>query len=298
MILGPIAVLAVWLARFRWPGWLVFLVASVLMLGSGGRGTFIFACAAVGFLFLIERRRNWFDWRLMLLAATSLIAFNAVVSDRGASVRGMLGGGETDVYSAKYDLDPLEHMDFAGMEYFEYIVYAVPQRTGSYDYFAHNLQILTEPIPRVLWEGKPIGSPVQFFKLWDYGTPIGMTISMPGAGWMSLGYLGIVIQAAIFALLYGWIYQRLMMRTESAFARLLFALLVATSIVVFRDGIMLTFVRQLPFYIGPLAIVWAIVWFTTPRLASQPTLPHAPGLQAGSSPRERRRALAAQVHRP
>lgn len=291
LMLGPLAALAVWLLRFRAIGWLVFVAASLLMLGSGGRGSFIFAATAVAVIFLLEKRRGWFDWRVMVLAAASFVTFNAVVVDRGAAIRGVLGGDTGADYTSAVVLDPLEHMDFASLEYFEYIVYAVPQRTGSWDYFAHNLQIFTEPVPRVLWKDKPIGSPVQFFKLWDYGTPIGMTISLPGAGWMSLGYPGIIIQATIFALLYGWAHARLLTRNDEALPRIYYALFAATSIVVFRDGILLTLLRQLPFYLGPLVLIHLLV-----RLKAAPRMrPTDAGLEAAATtPAERRRELAAK----
>ncbi|QPC99214.1 hypothetical protein [Qipengyuania soli] len=292
LVLGPLAVLAVWLLRFRASGWLLFLAASLLMLGSGGRGSFIFAAAAVAFLFLLERRRSWFDWRVMAIAAISFLTFNAVVVDRGAAIRGVLGGDAGDTYTSAMELDPLEHMDFASLEYFEYIVYAVPQRTGSWDYFAHNLQIFTEPVPRALWKDKPIGSPVQFFKLWDYGTPIGMTISMPGAGWMSLGYFGLIIQAAIFAMLYGGAHSRLLTRNDDAMPRLYYALFAATSIVVFRDGILLTLLRQLPFYLGPLVLIHLLVRLKSVRAARIPAQSHSAPVQ---TPAERRRELASRA---
>lgn len=291
LILGPISVMLVWLSRYRAWGWLLFAVAALLMLGSGGRGSFIFASTAIAFLYLLEKRRNWFDWRIMVLAAASFVTFNAVVVDRGAAIRDLLGGDAGDRYTTAVELDPLEHMDFASLEYFEYIVYAVPQRTGSWDYFAHNLQILTEPIPRVMWKDKPIGSPVQFFKLWDYGTPIGMTISLPGAGWMSFGYLGIMVQAFIFACIYGVAYSRLLTRNDDALPRLYFALFAATSIVVFRDGILLTLLRQLPFYIGPLVLMHAFLRLKGSRIVRRQVEGTA---TAPSSPAERRRELASR----
>ena len=292
LMLAPLSVLLVWLLRYRSWGWLLFAGASLLMLGSGGRGSFIFAATALAFLYLLERRRNWFDWRVMVLAAASFVTFNAVVVDRGAAIRGLLGGEAGDTYTSAIDLDPLEHMDFASLEYFEYIVYAVPQRTGSWDYFAHNLQILTEPIPRTMWKDKPIGSPVQFFKLWDYGTPIGMTISLPGAGWMSLGYLGIAIQAAIFAMLYGAAHSRLLTRSDDALPRLYYALFAATSIVVFRDGILLTLLRQLPFYLGPLLLMHGILRFKQVRMVRQRSEEQP---QTPLTPAERRRDLASRT---
>ena len=263
------------------------------MLGSGGRGAFVFAATAIAIIFLLERGRRWFDPRVAGLGILAVLVFNAVVIDRGQSLRSMLGSDLDGGYTTAHDLDPLEHMDFANLEYFEYIVYAVPQRTGSWDYFAHNLQIFTEPVPRSLWPDKPIGSPVKFFELWDYGTPIGMTISLPGAGWMSFGYVGIAIYAALFAWLYGAIYARLLGRSATPVAMLAYALLAATTIVVFRDGILLTLLRQLPFYFGPFLLVLLFARFKKPNTPRTIT----PYDSAGETPADRRRALASQGSR-
>jgi hypothetical protein len=290
LMLAPLTVLVVWLLRYRPAAWAGFALSGVLMLGSGGRGSFIFAAVALAMIYLLEKRRSWFEWKIALLAAASLASFNLVVIDRGAAVREAFGAETGEAYTSAYELDPLEHMDFANLEYFEFIVYAVPRRSGSWDYFAHNLQIFTEPVPRALWKGKPIGSPVKFFELWDYGTPIGMTISLPGAGWMSLGYPGIAVQAAFFALLYGWVYTRLLTRSGEPLPRLAYALFAATSLVVFRDGILLTLLRQLPFYFGPFVLVLAVARFVSAPL---PRLSATAGGQSGAtSPAERRKELA------
>ncbi len=291
LILAPLAVFAVWLLRYRATGWVIFAIASTLMLGSGGRGSFIFAATAIVIVFLLERGRRWFDLRIAALGAIALLLFNAVVLDRGEAVRSIFGAGDGYTASTVHDLDPLEHMDFANLEYFEFVVYAVPQRTGSWDYFAHNLQIFTEPVPRALWPDKPVGSPVKYFELWDYGTPIGMTISLPGAGWMSLGYFGIAVYAAFFALIYGWIYRRLLVHSGTAISILAYALLAATSIVVFRDGLLLTLLRQLPFYFGPFLLMLLLARLMTARASTH----SQPAETPGETPADRRRALAASA---
>lgn len=290
LMLAPLTVLVVWLLRYRASAWIVFGLSSLLILGSGGRGSFVFTAVALAMLYLLEKRRNWFDWKIAGLALVSLVSFNLIVIDRGATVRELFGADSGETYTSARDLAPLEHMDFANLEYFEFITYAVPERTGSWDYFAHNLQIFTEPVPRALWKDKPVGSPVKFFELWDYGTPIGMTISLPGAGWMSLGYVGIVIQAAFFAFLYGLVYTRLLTQSQDPLPRLAYVLLAATSLVVFRDGILLTLLRQLPFYFGPFLLVLAFA-----RIKSRPTsrwVPDPSNTDNPTSPVERRRELA------
>lgn len=298
LMMAPTAVMVVWLARYRWWGWAYFGLFALLQAGSGGRGPLIYAVIAIGVVYLLERGQKWFDWRPVALALLAMVAFNQIVSDRGGAVREAFGGeGSSSRNTALENLDPLEHMDFANLEYFEYLVYAVPQRSGSWDYFANNLQIFTEPVPRVLWPDKPVGSPVQFYSLWDYGRPTGMTASLPGMGWVSLGYLGIIVQAAFFAAVFAWLYNWLLVRRSSPVTRLAYAICIGASLLIFRDGTVLTMLRLTPFYIAPLLIALALA-----RLAGVgQRIELRPGASApvtgllGQTPAERRAALARQA---
>ena len=290
LMLVPLTVLIVWVTRFRWYGWLPFGAFLVLQAGSGVRGPMVYALVAVMALWLMDRRRAWPDWRTVAAVGVMVVAFNVIVLDRGNAVREAFGGPSGNDYATGAGLDPLEHMDFANLEYFEYLVYAVPQRSGSYDYFAQNLQIFTEPVPRALWKDKPHGSPVQFFNLWDYGRPIGITTSMPGQGWLALGYPGIVIQCGLFGLLFGAMYRMFLVRRHGAGARLIYAFVLANLVLCVRDGTLLVLVRTLPFYLGPVLLVLAGAKAFMPQVRD-------PGFAMPdmASPRERRAALAALI---
>ena len=291
LMMAPMSVMMVWLSRYRWWGWAYFAVFAFLQAGTGSRHAIIYAISAIAICWLLETGRKWFDWRAVALALVAAVAFNQIVIDRGGAVRALISDDLSDGYIDEEALDPLEHMDFANLEYFEYMVYAVPERTGTYDYFAHTLQIFTEPIPRALWEGKPVGSPIQHFSLWDYGRPIGMTGSLPGIGWMSLGYPGIVIQASIFALIFGGLHRLLLVKRASPLARLAYALAISMTVLGFRDGTLLTLLRSTPFYFGPLALAVFFWWLATPRRTTVAQVPSA----GHPSPAERRRALAARA---
>ena len=287
LMMAPMAVMMVWLSRYRWWGWAYFAGFIFLQAGTGTRHAIIFAVASVAITWLLEHGRKWFDWRAVVLTLVAAIAFNQIVIDRGGAVRTLVNEDLGPSYINEEALDPLEHMDFANLEYFEYIVYAVPERTGTWDYFAHTLQIFTEPIPRAVWDEKPVGSPVQYFSLWDYGQPIGMTASMPGIGWMSLGYAGIVIHSLVFAAIFAVAYRLLLMQRGSPMARLAYALVISMTVLGFRDGTLLTLLRSAPFYFGPLLLALLFARFTGLREIARPE----PAKQA-LSPAERRRALA------
>lgn len=297
LMMAPMAVILVWLFRYRWWGWVYFAGFAVLQAGTGTRQALVFAVVSIAIIRLIETQRRWFSWSTVLPILLAGVAFNLLVIDRGSAVRMLFSDDLGPDYVSNEDLDPLEHMDFANLEYFEYIVYAVPQRTGSYDYFAHVLQLATEPIPRALWADKPVGSPVQYFSLWDYGQPIGMTASVPGMGWMSLGYAGVAIQAAIFALIFGFLYRFLLINRLSVVARLAYALAISLSILGFRDGTLLTLFRLAPFYFGPLLLTLLLArfagfgWHGTAHDRSE----FASRDFLDLPPVDRRRALAAQA---
>ena len=290
LMMAPMAVMMVWLSRYRWWGWLYFAGFAFAQAGTGSRHALIFAVAAVAICWLLEKGRKWFDWRAVVLGLTALLAFNQLVIDRGGAVRTLVSDDLGASYIAESELDPLEHMDFANLEYFEYIVYAVPEKTGTWDYFAHTLQIFTEPIPRALWEEKPVGSPIQHFSLWDYGQPIGMTASLPGIGWMSLGFPGIVIQALIFAAIFGMAYKFLLTMRGGPLAKLAYALVISMTVLGFRDGTLLTLVRTAPFYFAPFLLALALARFARVR-AQHPQVLEAKQRRA-MTPAERRRALA------
>ena len=160
--------------------------------------------------------------------------------------------------------------------------------------------IFTEPIPRVLWPDKPVGSPVQFFSLFDYGTPIGMTMSVPGAGWMALGFIGVVIQCAIFALLYGMIYRWTIRNRERGIPLLAGVLLIAATVVTYRDGALVSILKLSLFYLLPLIMmaVLARAFYGNSRRTSQSfATPDGPRRKAPplETPAERRRRQARAV---
>lgn len=292
LMMAPLAVMLLWVSRYRWWGWGYLALFVFLQAGTGTRQAIIFAIAASGVALLLERGKRWFDWRYVLLVLAAGAAFNQLVIDRGGAVRALVAPDRPATFVEDRALAPLEHMDFANLEYFEYLVYAVPQRTGTYDYFAHMLQIATEPVPRALWPDKPAGSPVQLFSLWDYGQPIGMTASLPGMGWMSLGYPGVAIQALIFALLFGGAYRALLMNRGGPVAQLGYALIIGASLIGFRDGTLLTLLRVAPFYLGPLLLAVALARLAQTRGPAAGPRPRAAA--AATTPAERRRALAAR----
>lgn len=266
LLLVPICGIAAWVFRFRVWSLMPLLGFVLLKFASGGRGPAVVSIAMFLLYFFYDRRVKLPAGRLLAAGALIIMAFGAVGQDRGAGLRHALGltiGGRDDVqHTAKREnLRFLEGMDSANLEYFEYIVWVVPKRSGTYDYFLSNLQIFTEPVPRVLWKSKPIGPPVQMINLFDYGFPIGMTYSIPGTGWFELGWFGVAIWSAFWAFALGWFYRWFVTGGQTAMRVIIYFSMLATLIVVFRDGQLLSFVRVIPFYLGPVLLMacWRFV---------------------------------------
>lgn len=282
LMLATISVLFAWLFRFRLFSLVPFLLFFILRAGTGGRGPIIFATALMILLFLYDQRRRWPEWRSALLTALALVAFVGVVQDRGAAVRSLFITDQTEAFDSGYEMAPMEDMDFANMEYFEYLVWAIPERTRSYDYGASLLQLFTEPVPRTLWPGKPIGSPVKFFNLFDYGNPVGMTFSLPGYGWFEFGWIGVVVLCAAFGALYAEVYNIAVRRRESNFSILIAFALISMTVVSYRDGSIVSIAKMSLFYLTPIAVMYAMA-----KIVGVPSAAEMRHLAAGRTSRSK-----------
>lgn len=260
LMLATCAVIIAWLFRFSLIAFLPLVMFIVFRAGTGGRSAVVAALGAVGLLYLYEKRRRWPSTLVMVALPAIALLFSTVGSDRGASIRRAIGSDMSADISERYrsDTRPLEGMDFANLEYLEYLVYMVPQRSGTYGYFNDLLQIFTEPVPRALWPGKPVGAPFSRFSFFDYGKPIGMTRSMPGEGWYSLGWAGVVAWCAFCGFALGTIYRRFVEGPQSTFKAVAYMIFLASLIVSYRDGQLVTVFRQGLFFMAPIVLWWLL----------------------------------------
>lgn len=285
LMLVPLTAIIAWVFRFRFLALVPVALFVLVRAGTGGRGPFISALFALGLFYLYHIRRKYPPLRAVvgLLAIGALFA--TIGQDRGYGLRAALGG-ETDSRLNFESSEPfLGGMDWANMEYMEYVVYVVPQRSQSYTYFTELLQVFTEPVPRVLWPGKPIGPPIKFFSMFDYGNPIGATWSLPGVGWMGLGWLGVIMLCGAWGYGLGLIYRRFVESDQSTFKVAAYMCFMPIFVVAFRDGLVLTVLRQSIFYMSPI-----VVWVIIARLFN---VPLARDLRAAMSQLRRRKALHA-----
>ena len=283
LMLASCGALLAWVYRFRLLAILPLVGFVVLRAGTGMRGPFVTALVTVGLLYLYEHRRRMPSLRIGALLVVVVLLFGTVGNDRGQTIRKAIGNDTaSDVfYKTRANERFLEGMDFANLEYFEYLVYAIPQRTHTYGYFIDTLQVLTEPVPRILWKNKPIGAPFNRIFLLDYGRAVGMTRSLPGQGWYSLGWVGVVIWCGLWGFVLGWIYRRFAEGPQSTFKTAAYMIFIPILIVAFRDGQLMTVFRQGLFYVGPV-----VLWYWLARYLG---VPSAATLRAAAARRLRRR---------
>lgn len=267
LMLAPLSLLFAWLNRFRWWSLMPLVAFIVLRSGTGGRGPFVLAAVSLALLYLFEKGKRWPDMKNVAIIAGVAVLFNVVGSDRGASIRRLFIQDNTYQYQFnRIDLRFMEGMDLANMDFLEYLTYAVPGRTGTYGYFLDNLQIFTEPVPRIFWPGKPIGPPIKMYNLFDYGYPIGMTYSLPGEGYQQLGLIGVMIWCGLFGYVYGVAYAKFAKSRQTNFQTVAYCFFVPISILFFRDGLLLTILKAGLFLFLPLGVLYLLT-----RTAGLPT---------------------------
>ena len=287
LMLASCGAIVAWIFRFRLLAVMPLAVFVVFRAGSGGRGPFVTAMVTAALLYFYERKVKFPGLKILLFAAVLLAGFSLVGEDRGRSIRTVVIGSQEHAREtvSTYSDNFMEGMDFANLEFFEYLVYVVPQRSGTYDYFLENLQLFTEPIPRVLWHGKPVGAPIKRIMLFDYGTPHGMTKSLPGQGWFFLGWFGVAIWCSLWGYGLGWLYRRFVEGPQNSLHVAAYMIFLPIMVVAYRDGTILTIFRQSIFFLAPI-----VVWLFFARLYSLPT---AHDLRIAAFRRWRKARLAA-----
>jgi hypothetical protein len=270
----------------------------------------VLAGVGIGLLWMYQRARRWPSATLVAAFVALSVFFSSVGVDRGSSVREIFVEQQVVRDTADYgNLRFMEDMDTGNLEYLEFLVYAVPGKTGTYGYFVGMLQIFTEPIPRVLWRDKPVGEPIKMFNLFDVGNPVGITASLPGYGWMNLGWFGVALWCGLCGSAWGWFYERFAHRPITNMQLLAYITFLPLSILFFRDGGLLTLLRFGLFLAIPIVVFALLAWlFRREQPPQQVTaMPLGSGAQrrawraagqdggASIAGRDRRRQLASQA---
>jgi hypothetical protein len=265
-MIGPL--ICAWLAvtRFRWP-MLVLVVAYLVYRSYGGwsRWTILLSFLSISLIYAWQKRIKWPPGRVVLCAIPILILFNALGQNR-AYVQQLLHGEasiRTEVRPGTSRMEQLKGKydgpDFANFDFLTFVTSVVPDRTGTFTYGSQYLQLFTEPIPRKLWPGKPVGAPVSFFSLNSYGNFIGMTVTLAGDGWMSGGWIGLIITMSVVGAILGGLHKRFWKHAHENFASIFYLVGIAMVPQWYRDG-GISIAKFLFWNLSPLILWMVMIW--------------------------------------
>lgn len=274
LMAGPL--LCAWLAatRFRW-NVLLLLIPYIGYRAFAGmsRWSFVLLAVALGLMYAWQIRKKWLPWWLLICMLPVFPLFKVIGEDR-VLVQELMAGkynrkaldktqpGMTpeERFRAKYD-----GPDFANYDFLTYVVEMVPDRTGTYTYGTQYLQLFTEPIPRKLWPGKPAGAPVAFFNLNNYGDFLGRTVSLVGDGWMSGGWIGVVVTLALVGAILGRAHHWFWKHSQDNMVALFYLVGLAMLPQWFRDG-GISISKFLFWNLTPLLLWLGLTWLQGGRI--------------------------------
>lgn len=193
--------------RLRWWSFIPLVFCALMALQVGARWETVISTFVAVTIVLYYRRYSLPRLRHAAILLVILFLFILMGQNRSLINEVLLG----EFSNLTFDLGTSslgDHPDFANFEWLTFVIGKVPDISRSYTYFTQYLGLFTQPIPRVLWPDKPIGSPIMWVNLQSYGRFIGRTTTLVGDGWMSLGYIGVMITLSGAGAGYGWLYKK------------------------------------------------------------------------------------------
>ena len=283
---GPLICAMLALTRFRWYA-IALLVPYVGYRAYSGmsRWTFVLLIVALGLIYAWHKRLKWVPWWLLLCMIALFPMFKAL-GDNRLLVKNFINGEQTqvadDINPGASDLDRFRSKydgpDFANYDFLTFVVAKVPDRTGTYTYGSQYLQLFTEPIPRKLWPGKPTGAPIGFFNLNNYGNFTGRTPSLIGDGWMSGGWIGLVVTLGIVGGILGAAHRWFWKHSEDNAVALFYLVGLAMLPQWFRDG-GISIAKFFFWNLSPLGLWLGLTWLFGRRLVPVASVVLARGSQ-------------------
>ncbi len=240
----PLTLGVIWVCRFHPLSFIPFagFVAYRAYLGWG-RWAIIMGILGLVLLVLYRERARWFRLWHLAAALPVLALFNILGNNRDA-LRDILAGDaglsslfRTSAGGGGRAIDALANQDLANFDFLAFILWAVPEQSGTYSWFTQYLQLFTEPIPRLLWPDKPVGAPLKWVSLHDYGNFANLTTSLPGDGWLSGGWIGMIVTMVAVGLILGRLHRWFWtVGFLNRYAVLFYCAFLPLSLQWFRDG--------------------------------------------------------------
>ena len=280
-MLAPL--LCAWLiaTRFHWLNLPPILLYVGYRSWTGwSRWTIVLFFLMIVFAYCWQRRLRWLPLGAIALAVPVLMLFNVLGHNRDV-LKDFLSGTQNE--SAIVDLHQgmtaeekrnlrYDTQDFANFDYLCFIVSVYSESHDAYTYGLQYLQLFTEPIPRILWKGKPTGAPVRSkIDLRTYGNFLGLTISLPGDGWVSGGWIGVVILMSLGGMVVGKFHRWFWNKIDQPIPILFYVSGLAMSPQWYRDG-GISIYKFLLWSWLPLFIWLVIIWWLEGRNIPGPAI--------------------------
>jgi hypothetical protein len=261
---GPL--ICAWLAVTRFRPQVLWIVLPYIFYRSysgWSRWTLLLLFLGIALIYGWLKRIKWPPAWAMVGALPLLMLFHALGQNReyvqqwlrGEEYRRSVehpGAALAEKYRTKYD-----GPDIANFDFLTFVTAVVPEQTQMYTYGGQYLQLFTEPIPRKLWPGKPVGAPVRSFNLNQYGNFIGMTVTLPGDGWMSGGWIGVGLTLGIAGGVMGFLHRRFWQNSAHSLRAIAYLVALAMLPQWFRDG-GISIAKFVFWNLSPL-VLWALV---------------------------------------
>jgi hypothetical protein len=268
----PLMVIWMVVTRFHW----LNLFPSLIYIGyrswyGWSRWTILLYLLIVIMCYCWYHRRRWVPFWSILVAIPVLLLFNLIGHNRDM-IKALLAGEDT--HAADYSpgmttadrlRTQLDNQDFANFDFLTYVVWVVPAKTETYTFWAQYAQLFTEPVPRILWKGKPAGSPVRTINIFGYANFLGLTVSLAGDGWLSGGWIGVIIELSVVGLTLGWAHRQFWRPGQNSINCLMYIVAIAMVPQWYRDGGISIF-KFLLFTVTPVLVWKGCTWLTSERL--------------------------------
>lgn len=259
-VLVSVVVLFPFVMRWKLYSFLPLLAFIYYRAGQGmARWMMIYAVIFVILVYLWDKRRKTPPVWIIAPIGALLFVFTNLTLDRSFVRRWAQGGdliAPMTLDSEATFRDKYDTMDFANFDYLVFVLDTVPDKTRGYNYGAQHLQLFTEPIPRKLWAGKPIGAPVTLIDWSRFGNTLGITYSVVGDGWITYGWLGVAVNMVLYGVGLAALYNWFIVHQAHTYRSLIFLLLTSILVQIFRDGSFVTIAKFLLFTSLPILCWW------------------------------------------
>lgn len=270
---GPLICAWLVVTRFNWTSLLpLILYVGYRSYTGWNRWTIVLLFLGVALVYGWQKRIRWVPAWAVGIAVPLFFLFMLLGQNRDY-FRQKLAGENIELLQewrgdlSKREMTKLKYdtQEFANFDFLCFVIAAVPDRTGTYTYGAQYLQLFTEPIPRKLWKGKPAGAPVRLFNLNAYGNFLGLTPTLTGDGWMSGGWVGVIVTMGLVGVALGLAHRWFWTNAHQNMAALFYLVALAMTPQWFRDG-GISIAKFLFWNLFPLVVWLGFTWLLGSRL--------------------------------